>query len=304
MMLVIYGPTATGKTNLAIEIAKKNNGELISADSRQVYKNLDIGTGKVSPNSNVKKYNGHWFVDGVKIYGFDVIAPGESFSAADFIGYANGIINNIQKKNKIPIIVGGTGFYIKSLLFGIETLGIAPNYTLRKKLDNLTKTELYKTLFKLNRNKAISLNESDRKNPRRLIRAIEIAVNNSYSITSIQTSPANYEIIGLTAPNDFLYKRADAWLIQRLDLGLIDEVKYLLSNRISSNWLQSLGLEYKWITRSLLGEISQNEAISRLKGDIHAYIRRQKTFSRQFPKIKYFDISERNWKHNLQNLSL
>ena len=134
MMLVIYGPTATGKTDLAIKLAKKYNGEIISADSRQVYKNLDIASGKVSFSSTVVKHKGYWIVDGVKIYGFDLVDPGKRFSAADFIKFAKTTMIQIIEVKKLPIIVGGTGFYIKALIEGINTLGIPPNLNLQKKI--------------------------------------------------------------------------------------------------------------------------------------------------------------------------
>jgi len=127
MMLAIYGPTVTGKTNLAIKLAHKFNGELISADSRQVYKRLNIGTGKVSFESKIEKHDKYWVVDGVKINGFDSVKPGEQFTAADFVKFANNSIIKIIKLNKLPIIVGGTGFYIKALIEGIDTLGIPAN---------------------------------------------------------------------------------------------------------------------------------------------------------------------------------
>ncbi len=304
MMLVLYGPTVTGKTNLAIEIAKKYNGELISADSRQIFKRLDIGTGKVSSNSTVKKFPDYWIVDGVKIYGFDIKNPQESFSAAAFIDYAQDCIYNIQREKKLPIVVGGTGFYIKSLLFGIGTSGVEPNINLRKKLKELTVAELYETLLRLNSVKALSLNESDRYNPRRLTRAIEVAASKKLPNTGKPITANQYKIIVLSAPNKFLYLRADAWLEKRLELGLEKEIQSLLASGIDSHWLESLGLEYKWLTQASLGIISKDEAINRLKGDIHAYIRRQKTFIRQLKKIDIFDISKKDWKKSLEkNLS-
>ncbi|MBI3342444.1 hypothetical protein HY024_04960, partial [Candidatus Curtissbacteria bacterium] len=129
--LIIYGPTASGKTALAIRLAKKINGELISSDSRQIYKKLDIGTGKVSLEDKPKKENEFWEVDGVKIYGFDQIEPGKDFSAAKYLKYADKQIKRIKSENKIPIIVGGTGFYIKAQIEGIETIGIKSNKKLR-----------------------------------------------------------------------------------------------------------------------------------------------------------------------------
>src|SRR3990167_9320850 len=144
MTLVIYGPTVTGKTDLAISLAKKYNGELISADSRQVYKGLDIGTGKVSPYSKVKKCDSYWLVDSIKIHGFDLLKPGEQFTAHDFNHFATSTMYRINKSKKLPIIVGGTGFYIKSLLEGIGSAGIPANKQLRRKLEKMTVQGLFK----------------------------------------------------------------------------------------------------------------------------------------------------------------
>src|SRR3989344_4979412 len=122
--LIIYGPTATGKTDLALNLAKKFNGELISTDSRQVYKGLDIGTGKVSFGSKVEKHQGFWVVNGIKIHGFDLVNPDEQFTAADFLKSAVTSVIQITEEKKLPIMVGGSGFYIKTLINGLGSIGI------------------------------------------------------------------------------------------------------------------------------------------------------------------------------------
>src|SRR3989344_7351927 len=147
IMLVIYGPTASGKTDLAIKLARKFNGEIISADSRQVYKGLDIGTGKVSFDSKVEKHKGFWIVDDVKVYGFDLVKAGEQFTAADFLTFASTTMIRIILANKLPIVVGGTGFYIKALIDGIGSIGVPPNSKLRRQLDILPVDQLYQKLF-------------------------------------------------------------------------------------------------------------------------------------------------------------
>ena len=310
MMLVLYGPTVTGKTNLAINLAKKFNAQLISADSRQIYRGLDIGTGKISPNSKVIKHEGNWIVNGINIYGFDLANPEQKFSVADFIKFSDHTIKQIIKSKHTPIVVGGTGFYIKSLLEGINSIGILPNKKLRKKLEELSAIDLYQKLHELNPRRALSMNQSDRANPRRLIRAIEIAVykNNQLSSNHPTIQPSNYLsnylIIGLTAPNEFLYKRADAWLNERLEMGMVNEVKSLIEEGVDPNWLESLGLEYRWITKFILGQIIFDEAFQRLKGDIHDFIRRQKTFFKQFDNIMLYDISQKNWQNELEKMVL
>ena len=152
--LIIYGPTVTGKTSLAIRLAKKYNGEIVSADSRQVYKNLDIGSGKVSFDSKTEKHNNYWIVNGIKINGFDIISPPSRFSSVDFKNYANTIIKKLQTQNILPIIAGGSGFYLKTLLSDYTTFGIPQNPKLRRELENKSALELYNQLLKINKKKA------------------------------------------------------------------------------------------------------------------------------------------------------
>ena len=298
-MLVLYGPTVTGKTDLAIKLAQKYNGELISADSRQVYKGLDIGTGKVSFVSRVEKHGEYWIVDGVKIQGFDLVYPGEQFNVADFIKFASSSIVQTIELSKLPIVVGGTGFYIKSLIEGFGTIGIPANRKLREKLERLSVKELQIRLSEIDQEKIKVMNKSDRSNPRRLIRAIEVASSHLTTQPNYPTTQ-NYLLIGLSAPNEYLYQRADNWLETRLNRGLVKEVDGLIKKGVSSEWLENLGLEYRWMTRCIQGKISLEEAKKRLQGDIHEFIRRQKTFFNQFADIKLFDISKENWLKELE----
>lgn len=330
--LLIYGPTATGKTALAISLAKKLNGEIISVDSRQVYKGLDIGTGKIGFDSKVEKHYGYWIVDGAKIHGFDLVEPVDNFSAADFVKFANDSIIRIIEQNKLPIVVGGTGFYIKALLSGIGTIGIPANPKLRSKLEKLSVSELYRQLRQIDKNRALKMNQSDRVNPRRLIRAIEIAMtfrtNHSHSgvaMTTIESRslgphPARHAktassasrfvslrsrmtdtlIIGLTAPNNYLYHLADKWISTRLEKGMIEEIQHLLNQKIDPRWLDNLGLECRWLTRYLLGKIDYDQAIERLRGDIHSFVRRQKTWFKKLKGIQLFDISQSSWQGKLE----
>ncbi|MBI3282747.1 hypothetical protein HYZ70_01590, partial [Candidatus Curtissbacteria bacterium] len=235
--------------------------------------------------------------------GFDLADPGQQCTAADFLKFANISSRKIIKVGKLPIVTGGTGFYLKVLLGGIESLGVPVSKKLRQKLEKLTADELYRELENVSPQRARLMNESDAKNPRRLIRAIEIALSFKEKITTNYLLPTtNYLLIGLTAPNDYLYQRTDKWLQTRLKKGMIDEVRNLLKGGISPIWLDNLGLECRWLTRFVLGEIAHDEAIARLRGDIHDFIRRQKTWFKQFKGINLFDISHRNWRHKLEKI--
>lgn len=311
-ILVIYGPTATGKTALAIDLAKKFDGEIISADSRQVYRGLDIGSGKLSieqfNNLAIQQFEGYWVVDGIKIHGFDLADPGDQFTVADFLKFAADTINRIRQSNKLPIVVGGTGFYMKALTSGIDSLGIPKDKKLRNELEKLPTQDLYQQLLQLDPSRAKSMNDSDRQNPRRLIRAIEIALSNQKlniknqksKTTNYQLPTTNYLLVGLIAPNDFLYRKAENWINERLKKGMLDEIKGLMDRKINQKWLDDLGLEYRWLSRYLVGKIDYNEAIARLTGDYHSFIRRQKTWFKQFKGIKLFDISQPGWSHQLE----
>lgn len=303
MMLAIFGPTATGKTSLAIKLAKKYNGEIISADSRQVYKGLDIGSGKISRDIDSKsiiKKTGYWQIEGIKIHGFDLKNPGEYFSVSDFNEFARQKIKDIQKENKLVIVAGGTGLYIFSLINDIDTLGIKPDLNLRKKLSKLSPSELYHMLLNLNPQKALVMNDSDRNNPRRLIRAIEIAKSKS-KINKETNNFADVLLIGLTAPSNYLYQKVDNWLEFRIQHKMEDEVGSLIRKKVSPEWLLNLGLEYRWLTKFIIGQISKEESVQRLKGDIHSLIRKQKTFFNKFPQIQLFDITNKKEMQKLEN---
>lgn len=290
-LLVICGPTATGKTSLGFRLAKKYNGEIISADSRQVYKHMDIGTGK------------EWNND-VKIWGYDLADPKESYSVSDFFKTMKDAIEDVWSRGKLPIIVGGTGFYIKSLIDGIQTVDIPKNNDLRESLEKLSVDELFDKLGVLDSSKAASLNSSDKKNSRRLIRAIEVAVWNTEN--TIQKHEVNLRekvlsddvdvlMIGLTADKEKLLNNIIKRVEDRMNNGFIDEVESLLKNGVSWKMQSMNALGYKESEAFFKQGMSYEEFIETWIRNEMKYAKRQLTWFKKDKRINWFDITNKNY---------
>lgn len=298
--LVILGPTATGKTDLALKLAKKFNGEIISADSRQVYKGLDIGTGKETQNSKVKtqKLKNNWMMDGINVWMLDVIKPEVRFTVKDYIEKANKVLEDIIKRGKLPIIVGGTGLYIKGLVEGFSNLEIPIDPNLRKQLEELPFEELQNKLKSLSAKKWDSLNNSEQNNPRRILRAIEIILMNPYKKTEdlrLKTKNCNYLLIGLSAPREVLNQKIDLRLDSRISAGLMEEVESLYKNGLTINRMKELGLEYGVLSEVLQGISSKSDAVSKLKIKIHQYAKRQLTYFNKLTGVFWYDITDQSF---------
>lgn len=303
-ILVICGPTATGKTDLALQFAKKFNGEIISADSRQVYQDMDIGTGKFSFGDEFRKFHGRWLLNGVWIHGYDLVKPDEQFTVADFVDFFEKTAIKIWQKGKLPILVGGTGFYIKAVLDGVDTLGISANWELRGELENLAVEQLQEKLKNLDPKKWEAMNESDRKNPRRLIRAIEIALSKRAKIKNKKTISRkplaiNALIIGLIAPRNFLYKKTDLWVQERLEKGLIKEIEDLIKKGYKDT-VPMQGIIYKSTVNFINGKSNFEGLKEKLKSQMHDYVKRQLTWFKKDKRIIWFDMTEENWKQKVE----
>ncbi|PIS09472.1 tRNA (adenosine(37)-N6)-dimethylallyltransferase MiaA, partial [Candidatus Beckwithbacteria bacterium CG10_big_fil_rev_8_21_14_0_10_34_10] len=211
-LLIITGPTASGKTKLGVRLAQMFNGELISADSRQVYKLMDIGTGKDLPLP-------------VPIWGLDLVKPDQEFSVADWFKVAQKKIFELWKKDKLPIIVGGTGFYLKALINGFDSLGVEPDYKLRRRLEKMSLGELQEKLSQVYSQRYEEMNQSDKNNPRRLIRAIEVVqtLKKKSGFKSIKAD--KLLLIGLKAQKKYLYQKIDQRVEKRIRAGSEKEVK-------------------------------------------------------------------------------
>ena len=273
-IVVILGPTASGKTELAIKLAKKFDGEIVSADSRQVYKGLDIGTAK--PTKKEMK--------GIPHHLLDVANPKRKFTVAQYRKLALKAIEKIQEKNKIPFLVGGTGFYIQAVVDGILIPEVPPNWKLRKKLEKKSPKELYKILKKLDPKRAKTI---EKENPRRLIRAIEITKKIG-KVPPLKFNPLPYPVlkIGIIIPFDKLEEKIKKRFQKWLKRGLIKEVKNL-RKMISFKRIEDFGIHYREVAKYLQGEISEKEMIENSIREIQNYAKRQMTWFKKEKKIKW-----------------
>ena len=286
-IIVVLGQTSTGKSDLAVEIAQKFNGEIISADSRQVYRGLDLGSGKITEEE----------MQNIPHHLLDVASPKEIFDVQQFQRLGTQAITDILSREKVPIICGGTGFYIDSLVEQRELSTVQPNQNLRKELEKKNLNELVTLLEEKNKK---YLKQIDIKNPVRIIRALEI-IEEIGSIPKIKkNNPYEVLFIGLTLEKEYLNKRIHTRIIKRLEQGMLDEVYNLFKNGITHERLQKLGLEYRYMSKHILGEISHNEMIDQLYRDTVHFAKRQRTWFKRNKKIIWFNsLEERTNMFNL-----
>ena len=292
-VVVILGPTASGKSDLAVKLAKKFNGEIISADSRQVYKGLDIGSGKVprdkKPPRNHKLEAKSYFHKGIPHHLLDVANPKEIFTVKQFKKLAQDKIKEIQKRGKLPIICGGSGFYIQAVVDNISLPEVEPNIQLRKNLEKKSTKELGKILKKLDARRFKTI---DAKNPRRLIRAIEIAKALGKVPKLKKNKTAKILQIGIEIFDTGLKTKIKGRLLLRIKKGMVKEVKNLHATGLSWKRLENLGLEYRYVALYLQGKISKKEMIEKLKSEIWKYAKRQRTWFKKDKRIKWFNPKE------------
>ena len=275
-LIVILGPTASGKTELAIKLAKKFGGEIVSADSRQVYRGMDIGTGKVTKKER----------QGIPHYLLDVASPKRKFTVAQYRKLALKAINKIFQKGKIPFLVGGTGFYIQAVADGIVITEVKPDWKLRKELEKKSVVELYKILKKLDPQRAKTI---ERKNPRRLIRAIEIVIKTKRPVPPLKFQPLPYPVLMIGIKRDkkelqnLIKKRFFKWLRQ----GLIKEVVNLKKLGLSWKRIEDFGIHYRAIARYLQNKIGDKEMIENSIREIQNYAKRQITWFKRDKRIHW-----------------
>lgn len=292
-LIAIIGPTASGKSDLAIALAKKYDGEIISADSRQVYRGMDIGTGKVNRDDAQmskskfqmsKKSKEEYLSEGIVHHLIDVASPRREYNISHFLRDAKKAITDIEKRGKLPIICGGTHFWIQTLLTGQTLPEVKPDKPLRAKLEKKSAEELFRILEEKDPERAETI---DAKNKYRLVRALEIikslgsVPNTKYEIQNTKYNPI---IIALNPEKEILRERIRLRLEKRFEEGMIEEVLGLRDSGISWKRLEGFGLEYRYIARFLQGKISEEEMEGKLFFEIWHYAKRQLSFIRRWGK--------------------
>ena len=291
-LIVLTGPTAVGKTSLSISLAKAVNGEIISADSMQVYKGMDIGTAKIRKEE----------MQGVTHYLVDILEPEEEFHIVKFQELAKAALEEIYAKGKIPILVGGTGFYIQAVTRDIDFTQAEQETSYREELEQFAKEKgaeyLHEKLREVDSKSAENIHAN---NVKRVIRALEFYHQNGTPISEHneeqkqQTSPYNLAYFVLTAPREILYERIDRRVDQMMEEGLLEEVKSLRERGCHRGMVSMQGLGYKEILAYLEGEYPLEEAVRILKRDTRHFAKRQLTWFRREQDVIWVDKEQFHW---------
>lgn len=288
-VIIIAGPTASGKTKISIELAKDINGEIVSADSMQIYKYMDIGTAKPDKEE----------MSGIKHYLMDVVYPDEEFSVARFQELALKYIDEILQKGKVPIVAGGTGLYINSLIYNINFSETISDWDLRERLKKEAQERgneyLHEKLKEIDPDAAKRIHVNDLK---RVIRAIEVfeytkkTISYHQEVSRLNPPKHKFLIIGLMMDRERLYDRINRRVDSMIERGLVEEVKKLISLGYDKNTVAMQGLGYKEILAYLRGEISFEDAIYLLKRDTRRYAKRQITWFKRIENIHWIDVDK------------
>lgn len=283
-LIVVLGPTASGKSSLAIALAQRFNGEIVSADSRQVYRRLDIGTAKVTPQEQ----------ELVPHHLLDVADVQDIYTVSQFQQQATAAIDDILARARLPFLAGGSPHYIQAIVDHLAIPAVPPQPELRARLEARPLADLLAQLEQLDPQAAASI---DRNNLRRVIRALEVCLVSGQPFSAQRrTGDPLYRslLLGLVWPRDLLYARIDARVDERMQQGMVQEVRDLLAAGISHERLEALGLEYRYISRWLRGEFaSESEMVQRLKYAIHDFTRRQLTWFRKDQRIIWIEGNKR-----------
>jgi len=275
-VVVVLGPTASGKTSLGIKLAREFGGEIISADSRQVYRGMDIGTGKDLVDYGRGK-------EKIKYHLIDVVNPDNDFDLAKYQALTFKAIKKVISRGQLPIIVGGSGLYLQAVVDNYVLGDDKIDRNWREKMEKLPAVEIFSKLSVLKPDFAAKLNNSDKNNPRRLARYLEI-IKQGGSIDKRSKSPYDFLLLGLDFPSEILRQRISYRLLSRLEEGMIAEIKKLKEAGLSDKKLEAFGLEYRYISRYLRGELTYSEMFSQLEQAIYNFAKRQKNWFKRWQK--------------------
>ena len=294
-VIVIIGPTGVGKTKLSIELAKRLNGEIINGDSMQVYKEMNIGTAKIKEEEK----------EGITHHLFSILSFNESNSIYDFQKLVRNKIEDITKRNKLPIIVGGTGLYLKACLYDYSFKENKDNSELLKKYENYTNEELHEELKKLDFETSIKVHPNNR---RRVLRAIEISLENNESKSTLEAKQEHkllYDacIIGLTIDRKILHEIQDRRVDKMIEEGLLKEVELLINNQDFLNNTASQAIGYKEFIPYFNKEISLEEAINQVKIHTHQYAKRQYTFFNNQLNVNWVEVDLNNFNKTIETVN-
>ena len=290
-LLTILGPTGIGKTSVSLEVAKNLNGEIISCDSMQIYKYMDIGTAKIT-NENMNN---------IPHYLIDIVYPSDEFTVHDYKLKAEEYIYNINFRNKLPILVGGTGLYLNSIVYELKFTNVEPNMKLREKYDQIAdeygNEKLYDKLVKIDPLSAENININDRK---RIIRALEIFNETGKPMSNYnkdfrkESNKYDLIMIGLTIDRPILYSRINNRVDKMFEMGLVEEVEGLLNMGYSKDLISMKAIGYKEIIPYIEGKASLEETVELLKRNTRRYAKRQLTWFRRDKRIKWIDVGQFN----------
>ncbi|MDP2637105.1 MAG: tRNA (adenosine(37)-N6)-dimethylallyltransferase MiaA [bacterium] len=277
MLIVILGPTASGKSALALKIAKKLKGEVISADSRQVYKGLGIGSGQITKKEMM----------GVPHHLLGIVSPKRRYTVAQYRSHALFAIQRVLKKGNVPILVGGTPFYIYAVVDGWDIPEVKPNPLLRKRLEKLSAQELFAKLKKQDPRRAKTV---EAKNKRRLIRALEVIASTGKPVPKLKKKPLPYPVLflGMRKSPEELQRSIKRRFLAMLKKGLLAEVKKLKSSGLSWQRIESFGLEYREASWYLRGKISKTQMIEHTVKATEDFARRQMTWFKKDDRVHWF----------------
>ena len=289
-LIAIVGPTGVGKSRLAIHLAAIFHGEIVSADSRQVYRFMDVGTAKPTPQE----------MSQIPHHLIDVINPDEDFSLAVYQQMAYRAIEDVFDRGKLPFLVGGTGLYVKAILEGWVIPGVSPDkefrYNIEKETVEKNVDELYQELIRVDPRAAAKI---DRRNVRRVIRALEVHAKARRPFSELgrkQPPPFDSFVIGLTADRPYLYRMVDRRVDEMMERGFIQEAAKLMEMGYSPELSAMSGIGYRQVGQIIKGELTKEEAVKKIKTETHRFIRHQYAWFRlDDEKIHWFDIERQGY---------